>query len=323
MMHFEGIKTAAAPSDWVEAADAARCFHWRQNTHSDVLHLARAMTGRSVGLVLSGGGSRAYAHVGAIQAFKEAGIEFDFYGGVSMGAIIAAGAAMGWNGEELRDRMHRAFVASNPLSDWVMPVVSMTKGKRVDRRLKEHFGEVDITEMHRPFFCVSSNLTNGATRLHRSGKLRHALRASIAIPGLLPPIVDEDAVLVDGAVFNNFPIEELKAYHRGVNIGCDVTRNNAINPADFVDPPNFPSWVARHGLSAPPPIASLLMRAATAGTLEEHARTRTAADVLVLPDLKLDMREWKRYDEAVEAGYESARQMLSNLPETTSAKLGL
>jgi NTE family protein len=284
--------------------------------------MARTMCGKSVGLVLSGGGSRAYAHVGAIRAFKEAGVEFDFYGGASMGGIIAAGAAMGWDMDELEDRMRRAFVDSNPLSDWVMPVVSLTKGKRVDRRLKEHFGEIDISELPRPFFCVSSSLSSGATRIHRTGVLSRALRASIAIPGLLPPIVDGDDVLVDGAVFNNFPIQELKAYHRGVNVGCDVTRNNAINPDDFRDVPSFTGWVARHGLSDPPPIASLLMRAATAGTLEQHALTRRAADILVLPELELDMREWKRFDEAVEAGYKSAKRMMQEMPNALARRFG-
>ena len=322
MVHNEGVRKAANPSEWIAAADAARCFHWRQQNASDVRHMARTMCGKSVGLVLSGGGSRAYAHVGAIRAFKEAGVEFDFYGGASMGGIIAAGAAMGWDMDELEDRMRRAFVDSNPLSDWVMPVVSLTKGKRVDRRLKEHFGEIDISELPRPFFCVSSSLSSGATRIHRTGVLSRALRASIAIPGLLPPIVDGDDVLVDGAVFNNFPIQELKAYHRGVNVGCDVTRNNAINPDDFRDVPSFTGWVARHGLSDPPPIASLLMRAATAGTLEQHALTRRAADILVLPELELDMREWKRFDEAVEAGYKSAKRMMQEMPNALARRFG-
>ena len=169
---------------------------------------------------------------------------------------------------------------------------------------------------------ITSSLSSGATRIHRTGVLSRALRASIAIPGLLPPIVDGDDVLVDGAVFNNFPIQELKAYHRGVNVGCDVTRNNAINPDDFRDVPSFTGWVARHGLSDPPPIASLLMRAATAGTLEQHALTRRAADILVLPDLELDMREWKRFDEAVEAGYKSAKRMMEDMPHALARRFG-
>lgn len=66
----------------------------------------------------------------------------------------------------------------------------------------------------------------------------------------------------------------------------------------------------RHGLSDPPPIASLLLRAATAGTLDQHAATRDAADLLILPELDMDLREWRRFDDAVEAGYEAATRMI-------------
>ncbi|MGJ3233161.1 MAG: patatin-like phospholipase family protein [Oceanicaulis sp.] len=321
MVHHGGDRRAASPQDWVDAADAARCFHWRQGEDGDVRHLARTIAGRSIGLVLSGGGSRAYAHIGAIRAFRDAGIEFDFYGGSSMGAIIAAGAASGWSNDELEDRVRRAFVTSNPLSDWTLPVISLMKGKRVDRRLEEHFGEAEINDLARPFFCVSSNLSDASVKVHRTGLLRGALRASIAIPGLLPPVVRQNDVLVDGAVFNNFPAREMKAFHRGVTLGCDVTRTNTINPADFVDAPGFFGWAMKHGLSEAPPIASLLMRAATVGAMEQHVQFRSEADLLVLPDLELDMREWKRFDDAVTAGYRAAVEVLKTAPAETSQKL--
>ncbi len=310
MVHHGGDRAAARPQEWVEAAEAARCFHWRQGRREDVQTLARTLSGRSVGLVLSGGGSRAYAHVGAVRALRDAKISFDFYCGASMGAIVAAGVALGWEDGELEDRMRAAFVTSNPLSDWMLPVVSLIRGAKVDKRLAEHFGDLDINDMPRPFFCVSSDLTLGAVRVHRTGRLRDALRASLAIPGLLPPVVDGDSVLVDGAVFNNFPVNELRSFHRGVNIGSDVTRTNSICAADFVDPPGFFGWAMRHGLSDPPPIASLLLRAATAGTLDQHAATRDAADLLILPELDMDLREWRRFDDAVEAGYEAATRMI-------------
>ena len=312
LVHHGGDRPAAKPSDWVDAADAARCFHLRQGVQSDVDHLARVAAGRSIGLVLSGGGARAYAHVGAVRALRRAGVEFDFFGGASMGGIVAAGVALGWDDDELEQRVREAFVASSPLNDWVLPVVAMTTGRKVDKRLKKHFGDVEIDELSRPFFCVSSNLKDGATRVHCTGKLRAALRASIAIPGLLPPVVDGEDVLVDGAVFNNFPAKEMRAVHRGVNIGCDVTRARGINPDDFIDPPNFFGWVAKNGLNDPPPIASLLMRAATVGTIEQHMATRDAVDMLILPELQLDLREWRRFDFAVEAGERAAEAMLEN-----------
>jgi len=323
LVHHGGDRAAAKPGEWAKAADAARCFHWRQDSAADAAHLARCMAGRSVGLVLSGGGARAYAHVGAVRAFREAGVHFDLCAGASMGGIISAGVALGWDDDELEARVREAFVESNPLNDFTLPVISLTRGRKVDKRLKAHFGEVDIEELSRPFFCVSSNLADGTVRIHRSGLLRQALRASIAIPGLLPPVVDGDAVLVDGAVFNNFPIAELKAFHRGVNVGCDVTRARGLRAADFVDPPGFVGWAATYGLSDPPPIASLLMRAATVGTMAQHAALRAEADVLVLPQIDLDLREWRRFDDALEAGYRAANEALERAEPGCRARLGL
>lgn len=321
MLHHGGDRPGLTAGAWVEAAEAARCFHLRQGHEEDYGFLARMIAGKSVGLVLSGGGSRAYAHVGAIRAFREAGVVFDVVAGASMGGIIAAGLALGWSQEELEDRLYRAFVETNPLNDWTLPVVALTKGKRVDRRLKEHFGEVRIEDLMRPFFCVSSNLKDASIHLHRTGKVREALRASISVPGLLPPVTDGENVFVDGAVFSNFPATQLKALHRGINVGSDVTRNIGLDPQDFLEPKSFFEWVLKHGFSEPPPIASLLMRAATVGVLEQHQTTHEEVDLLVLPKLDLELREWRRFDEAVEAGYNAATELLKSTDSETVKRL--
>ncbi|MEE2567251.1 patatin-like phospholipase family protein [Hyphobacterium marinum] len=324
LIHHQGVARAVQPREWADAAGATRLFHWRQGSTADISRLARTLAGRSVGLVLSGGGARAYAHIGAVRAFAEAGIPFDFIGGASMGAIIGAGVGLEWSQEELVDRVHEAFVASNPLSDWRLPVVSLAAGNKVDARLERHFGDVDIADMSRPFFCVSSNLSNGLPRVHRSGLLRAALRASIALPGILPPVVDGDDLLVDGAVFTNFPSEQMRAFHRGANIGSDVTRARGVDPADFVDPPSFFGWVRRHGFGDPPPIASLLMRAATAGTMvSKHAEFLDAADLVALPETDTDLREWKRFHDTIESGYDAAMRAVEAMDDELRARLGL
>lgn len=240
-----------------------------------------------------------------------------------MGAIIAAGIALDWDDDELEWRIRKAFVESNPLDDWTLPVISLTRGAKVDRRLKEHFGDVEIAELVRPYFCLSSNLASGRAHVHRSGRLRDALRASIAIPGLLPPVVVHGQILVDGAVFTNFPAREMRAFHRGAVVGIDVTRSQGLNPDDFIDPPSFFGWVRRHGFKAPPPIASLLMRAATVGVADHHDRGREAADLLILPDTPVDIRQWDRFDDVVAAGYEAAQDMLAGITDEMRGRLGL
>ncbi len=86
---------------------------------------------------------------------------------------------MGWDDTELDWRIRKAFVDSNPLSDVAFPMVAMTQGLQVRRRLKEHFGEVEIPDLWLPYLCVSSDLTAGAYHLHRrSGRWRRRGRVA-------------------------------------------------------------------------------------------------------------------------------------------------
>ncbi len=313
----EGGAKAAEPREWMEAAGATRLFRWR--TEADAQRLARTIGGKSVALVLGGGGARAYAHIGVLHALSQAHVPIDFIGGTSLGAIVAAGTALGWPNAELDERMRRAFVDSNPLSDYRLPVVALTRGRVVEQRLAEHFGDAHIEDMRLPFFCVATNVTTGAQRVYRAGLVRHALRASIALPGILPPVVDGEAVLVDGAVLNNLPTDIMGGLHRGITIGVDVARAETLRAADFAHPPGFFAWAARYGLKAPPPIVSLLIRTATIGI--DPAAGRRGCDILIAPELgDVEVRDWKAYDAAVHAGYEATVAMLKNegqaLPRT-------
>ncbi len=314
LLHHGTDRKAATTEEWREACDAARLMHWRGLDDADAARLARVIAGRSTGLVLSGGGARAYAHIGVVRALREAGVPFDVLGGTSMGAIIAACVAMGWSDEEIEVRIRKAFVESNPLGDYVLPVVSLVRGKRVEDRLQENFHETLIEDLEAPFFCVSTNLATGSVRIHRSGLLRKVLRATIGLPGILPPVVDgAHGLLVDGAVLNNFPVNVLKDIHRGQIIGVDVAQRQGIDPEDFKNPPGFFSWIARHGWQSPPPIASLLMRAAT--MLVDPWEGRSGADLLITPDMpNVDLRDWKKFDEAVVAGYEACVSALKRQP---------
>jgi NTE family protein len=312
LLHHGSERQASRPADWLKASGGARVFHWHQIEGDHCDRLARTIAGRSVGVVFSGGGARAYAHIGVVKAMRELGIPIDFAGGASMGAVIAGSVAMGWSDEEIDTRMRKAFVETNPLGDWNIPVVGMVKGRRVNARLKEHFGEAEIGDLEMPFFAVSTNLTDGAVRIHRSGLLRKVLRATISLPGILPPVIDDGEVLVDGAVLNNFPADVMRELQRGFVVGCDVARApEGLKAEDFVDPPGFFGWVAKNGFSSAPPIAGLLMRSGTVSVNPNAGRE--LVDVLVLPELKdIELRDWKAYDAAVEAGYMAAMTALKN-----------
>jgi NTE family protein len=294
--------------------DVARLFQLRDKDQAHYDRMARHLTGMAVGLVLSGGGARAYAHIGAIKALREHGTPIDYVCGASMGAVIAAALAMDWPDTEIDARIRKAFVNSSPLDDIDFPMVAMTKGDKVDERLREHFDDQQIADLWLPFFCVSSNLTAGAYHLHNSGSLRKALRASISLPGILPPVIFNKQVLVDGAVMKNLPADVMRSLHRGPIVAVDVSRARGLSEQDVERPESVWRWLWSGQWRQGPPIVALLMRAATVSTSRDLIASRDASDVLVLPNLSnIDIRNWQAFDPAVSAGYEAMQESLAKL----------
>ncbi|WP_447909297.1 patatin-like phospholipase family protein [Brevundimonas bullata] len=299
---------------WLEAYKPGRWFHAVEGMFDDTARIARIVTGSAVGVVLSGGGARAYAHIGALRALREAGMPIDFIGGSSMGAVIAAGPGLGWSDEELDERIRKAFVVSDPLSDIALPIIAMTHARKVERLMQDAYGDVAIEDMPLPFFAVSTNLTSGKVEVHREGMLRHALRASISIPGVMPPVVMNGQVLVDGAVLRNFPSEVMRRLTYGPVVGVDVSQTRGVDPKALEDPPSWWRWIVSGAWKKGPPIVSILMRAATLTTEAELKQARADTDLLILPRPEgVDIRDWKAYDPAVSAGYVAAQAALATL----------
>ena len=314
LMQTQGCALPAGSEAWLRAAPANRLLHLREDSRRDIARLARTLVGQSLGVVLSGGGARAYAHIGTVKALHELDIPIDFIGGASMGAIIAAGVAMGWSDEELDWRIRKAFVESSPLGDATFPMVAMTRGAKVRDRLQEHFGETEIPDLWLPYFCVSSDLTTGEYHLHRRGKLARALQASVALPGVLPPVIDGDHVLVDGAVIKNFPTDVMRSMHLGPILGIDVAEARGLTAKDVQPPASISRWLTSGDWRRGPPIVSILMRTATVSTAHEQAAARDYVDVFIAPDLgRIEIRDWKAYEPAVEAGYRATMEALSKL----------
>jgi NTE family protein len=313
LLHPADTTAPRGSEDWVATMRPARLLHVRDGSNADADRLARVLTGQSVGLVLSGGGARAYAHIGAIRALHERGVPIDFLGGVSMGAIIAAGLAMGWDDPELEMRIRKAFVETSPLDDIALPLVAMTHGDKVRERLTEHFDDRCIADLWLPFFCISTNLTTGAYQLHKSGLVREALRASISLPGVLPPVTFGNNVLVDGAVLKNFPADVMRSIQLGPIVGVDVGRGRSIEAQD-VQPVSVWRWLLSGDWRRGPPIVSVLMRSATVRGGPELAQSHAVTDVLVQPEVdNIEIRDWKAFDPGVAAGYTATIQALDSL----------
>jgi NTE family protein len=285
--------------------------HLRQGRLEDIRRLARFVAGKAVGFVLAGGGARGFAHIGVIKALMESNVPFDHLGGTSMGAIIAAGLAAEWSIEEMTDRLRDAFVTSKPLSDFTFPLIALVKGKKVSSLLRKNFADMRIEELPKPFFCVSSDLTTGRIHVHRSDPLWRALRASVALPGILPPVTHHGHLLVDGGIMNNLPVDVMRQYGSGPIIASDVTGEIDLQARDdrYGERPFW--WLLWQRMRGTPSIVSILMRSGTVGSEAQRRVVREQVDYLFEPPLLgLGLRDWKGFDRAIAEGYEHALAMI-------------
>jgi NTE family protein len=293
LLHTGEIQAGCA-APWLPTLQASQHHHILRA--ADYSRLARLLTRRGVGLVLSGGGARGFAHLGIIRALREARVPIDFLGGASIGAIIAGGVAMGWSDEEMRQRYRRGFVDTNPVNDYTFPFLALTRGKKVSRLLEREYGDVLIEDLRHPYFCVSANLTTGRLFEHRSGRVAHALRASVAIPGVMPPVFHDAGVLVDGAAINNLPVDVMQNHAPGFIIGCDVGADRSFGTRRVN-------------------IFQVLMHAGMVNSAASERTQRELADVLLKPPLpNIDLLNWQAFDQAIQAGYDYARTALETLP---------
>ena len=282
--------------------------HIRAGNSSDVKRLARFVAGSAVNVVLAGGGARGFAHIGVLKALQEAGVPFDYVAGTSMGGIIAAGLAMEWSIEELTERVRDAFVTNRPLSDYTIPLIALFRGAKVSALLQKHFGDIRIEDLAKPYFCVSSDLTTGRDYVHRSGLLWRALRASVALPGILPPVTEEGGhLLVDGGVMNNLPVDVMAAEARGPIIAVDVSGEIDLHADDERYGERSIWSLIMQRMRGSPSIISILMRAGTVGSDLQRRSVREQADFLFEPPLDgIGMRDWKYFERSIAQGYAHA-----------------
>jgi NTE family protein len=314
LQHTEGLRRGIAAQYRTLLPDAP-VHHVRDR--SDVARVARLLTRRAVGLVLSGGGARGFAHIGAVRALREHGVHIDLVGGTSMGAIMAAGVALGWPHEELVERLRRSFVDSNPLADFTIPLVSLVSGRKVVRLLKREFGDRDIEDLPVPYFCVSANLTSGRLATHTRGPLWKWLRASIAIPGVLPPLCSDGQVYVDGGAINNLPVDLMRSLGRGPVIGidasADVTFTAATEDVETPRPWQLRRWL--RDIRGRPNILQILWRVGMINGAATIAAQREQSDLLLRPPMNsLDLLDWRSYERAIDLGYRHTLDALEDSP---------
>lgn len=200
--------------------------------------IARWVSGRAVGLAVSSGGSKAIAHMGVIKALREAGITVDAIAGTSGGAIAAASAAFGLDDDAMAARLHRLAGAFryHRLIPRVPPRRSLFRGNNVLRLFEEWFGTADLLDARIPLFIVAADVRASTEVVLRAGPVAKAVRASMGIPAVFPPVHWDGRWLTDGGIAAPLPTRTLRDAGLGFIIASNVAGQDPTPPLDAAAP---------------------------------------------------------------------------------------
>src|SRR5215831_3265762 len=300
----------AAPgelSGWAAALDPVESHVIRETEfEADIARTARRLSGHSVGIVLSGGGARAFSHIGVLEELTAAGVTIDRVVGVSMGAVIGALFAMGHDADEIDAICFVEWIRRRPLMDLTVPRHSLIRGERFLSMLHRTFGTRLIEELPRSFFCGSAELRSGRLEITRHGPLWEAVSFSICLPVIAPPQVRGREMFIDGSLVNNLPVKAMADMGEGPVIAVDVK-------ATFDRPKNGPATArARDDRPPRPPgLGETLTRVLLLGSENTSEAARRHADLLIRPRPEgVGLLEFHQLDTAREAGRVAAREAL-------------
>ncbi|MET0084632.1 MAG: patatin-like phospholipase family protein [Sedimenticola sp.] len=292
-------------------------YHVVVDDVDDYDRVVRCITGEAVGLALGGGGARGFAHVGVVRALREHGIPIDHVTGTSIGAYVAALVAMDWSYEQMIDINQRMFVDSSPTNDYTLPFLSLIAGRKTNKRLSSVFKSSCIEDLWIPSGYVSTSLTSTHNVLFQTGPIWKAIRASVSIPGVFPPVVHEGEILVDGAVSTNLPVLEARRRFSGRIVTVDVSSHSKLNAeVDDTCQLGINDYLAdrmtrRKGNFRLPSILRILMASAMYSKEQSVLEAAAQSDLFIQPPLdQYDMFAWRSMSEIVEAGYREAVELL-------------
>ena len=292
----------------------------------DFHRLARRLCGKSVGLVLGGGGARGISQVGVIRALEEAGIPIDIIGGTSIGAFIGALYArdadvvpMYGRAKKFAGRMGSMWRFA---LDLTYPSASYTTGHEFNRGIFKTFGNSQMEDFWLDFYCNTTNISKSRAEYHSSGYVWRYVRASMSLAGLFPPLCDEGSMLLDGGYVDNLTVAHMKSLGADVIFAIDVGSLDDNLPQTFGDSLSgawalLNRWNPFSNYPNPPTLSEIQARLAYVSSVDALERAKTTPGCLYMrpPIDPYGTLDFGKFDEIYRVGYQYGKEFLGGLRE--------
>ncbi|OWP00123.1 hypothetical protein B2J93_8694 [Marssonina coronariae] len=292
----------------------------------DFHRIARRLCGKSIGLVLGGGGARGISQVGIIRALEEAGIPIDIIGGTSIGAFIGALYARDADVVPMYGRAKK--FAGRMASMWrfaldlTYPSASYTTGHEFNRGIFKTFGNSQIEDFWLEYYCNTTNISKSRSEIHTSGYAWRYVRASMSLAGLLPPLCDEGSMLLDGGYVDNLTVSHMKSLGADIIFAIDVGSLDDDTPQTFGDSLSgfwaFANrWNPFSSFPNPPTLAEIQARLAYVSSVDalERAKMTPGCHYMRPPIDDYGTLDFGKFDEIYQVGYKFGQDFLAKMRE--------
>ncbi|KAH8782419.1 neuropathy target esterase-like protein [Hyaloscypha sp. PMI_1271] len=290
----------------------------------DFHRIARRLCGKSIGLVLGGGGARGISQVGIIRALEEAGIPIDIIGGTSIGAFIGALYARDADVVPMYGRAKK--FAGRMASMWrfaldlTYPSASYTTGHEFNRGIFKTFGDTQIEDFWLEFYCNTTNISKSRSEIHTSGYAWRYVRASMSLAGLLPPLCDEGSMLLDGGYVDNLTVSHMKSLGADVIFAIDVGSLDDDTPQNFGDSLSgfwafLNRWNPFSSFPNPPTLAEIQARLAYVSSVDALERSKRTPGCLYMrpPIDAYGTLDFGKFDDIYQLGYKYGQEFLAKM----------
>lgn len=311
-------------SQWLQLIEFKLHHQVRYQNKNDHLRMLRFIRERAVGVVLGGGGTRGWGHLGVIKAMRKNKTPIDIIGGTSVGALIAANYALNHSYNQAYQIFYDMSVASQGTISWhgwTWPLISLYSSERYTKALIDAYDDVTFEEMWLPCFCITSNLTKGMQEVHTRGLVWKAIRASSAIPGVIPPMMLGNDIHLDGGLLNNLPVDIMRDFiGRDSKVIAVEISNQSHKKVNYRFPPIFTIknavmqklGIAKYKL---PTLVDIFLKGIFLGSNLKSKQNSLLADVFI----SIDLQHYKLLSDNVDnsstminLGYKSYFKTLKN-----------